>query len=135
MKKKTYPFSYAGKKQPFAKSVVAGDLVFLSGTTGRAVETGELNSEKFEDQLKVSFDKIRAALTEAGTSMENIVKINFYLKNAEDAAALHQIEKEYWQKYAPRLLEEPPASTMIQPLSLVQPNVLIEIDVIAIIPR
>ena len=44
---------------------------------------------------------------------------------------MHQIEKEYWQKYAPRLLEEPPASTLIQPLSLIMPNVLIEIDVIA----
>jgi len=135
MKKKTYPFVYAGKKQPFARSVVVGDLVFLSGMTGRAMETGELNSENLADQMKEALNKIRASLTEAGTSMDNIVKMTFYLKNAEDVQALHQIEKEYWQKYAPRLLEEPPAGTLIQPLSLVHPKVLIEIDVIAVIQR
>ncbi len=135
MKKKTYPVIYAGKKQPFARSVVAGDLVFLSGTTGRAVETGELNSTSLADQLKTTLDKIRAALTEAGTSMDNIVKMTIYLKHAEDAEIFQQIEKEYWHKYAPRLLEEPPASTLLQPLSLITPNVLVEIDVIAVIPR
>jgi 2-iminobutanoate/2-iminopropanoate deaminase len=135
MKKKTYPFTYAGKKQPFARSVVVGDLVFLSGMTGRIIETGELKSESLVDQMKEALDKIRAALTEAGTSMDNIVKMTIYLRNAEDAGLMHQIEKEYWQKYAPRLLEEPPASTLIQPLSLIMPNVLIEIDVIGVIPR
>jgi 2-iminobutanoate/2-iminopropanoate deaminase len=135
MKKKTYPFTYAGKKQPFARSVVVGDLVFLSGMTGRIVETGELKSESLVDQMKEAVDKIRAALTDAGPSMDNIVKMTIYLKNAQDAGLMHQIEKEYWQKYAPRLLEEPPASTLIQPLSLIMPNVLIEIDVIGVIPR
>jgi len=135
MKKKTYPFMYAGKKQPFARSVVAGDLVFLSAMTGRAMETGELISNNLADQMKIALDKIRAALTEAGTSMDNIIKLTIYLKNKEDYETMHQIEKEYFQKYAPRLLEEPPATTLIQPLSLVQPNVLIEIEVIAIIPR
>jgi len=132
MKKKTYPFIFAGKKQPFARSVVAGDLVFLSGMTGRIVETGELSSESFADQMRTTLDKIRAALTEAGTSMDNIIKMTIYLKNASDSQEMQQIEKEYWQKYAPHLLEEPPSSTLIQPLSLIHPNVLIEIDVIAI---
>jgi 2-iminobutanoate/2-iminopropanoate deaminase len=135
MKKKTYPLIYAGKKQPFARSVVAGDLVFLSGMTGRAIETGELGSESFAEQMRAALDKIRAALTEAGTSMDNIVKTTYYIKNAEDAAVLQQVEKEYWQKYCPRLLEEPPASTLIQPLSLILPEVLLEVDVIAVIPH
>jgi 2-iminobutanoate/2-iminopropanoate deaminase len=135
MKKKTYPFIYAGKKQPFARAVVAGDLVFLSGMTGRAIETGELTSDKLADQMKMALDKIRMVLTEAGTSMDNIVKMTIYLKNAEDAQTMQQIEKEYFQKYAPRLLEEPPASTLLQPLSLIQPNVMIEIDVIAVMPH
>ena len=135
MKKKTYPFTYAGKKQPFARSVVAGDMVFLSGMTGRVVETGEMISEGLADQMKAALDKIRAALTEAGTSMDNIVKTTIYLKNIEDVGLMNQIEKEYWQKYAPRLLEEPPASTLVQVVSLIMPNVLIEMDVIAILPR
>jgi enamine deaminase RidA (YjgF/YER057c/UK114 family) len=48
---------------------------------------------------------------------------------------MRQIEKEYWQKYAPRLIEEPPASTFLQPVSLSKPSMLVEIEVIAVIPR
>ncbi len=135
MKKKTYPFISAGKKQQFARSVVAGDLVFLSGTTGRILETGEIVSEDLEGQMRAALDKIRTSLTEAGTSMDNLVKLTTYLKNKEDYEPMRQIEKEYWQKFAPRLLEEPPASTVIQAISLTHPKILVVIDAIALIPR
>jgi 2-iminobutanoate/2-iminopropanoate deaminase len=134
MKKKTYPLTYAGKKQQFARSVVVGDLVFLSGSSGRTIETGEVSSENVADQMIVAMDKIRAALIEAGTSMDNIVKTTIYLKRMEDYGLVRQTEREYWQKYAPRLLEEPPASTLVQPVSLSRANMLIEIDVIAVKP-
>ncbi len=61
MKKKTYPLIYAGKKQQFARSVAVGDLVFLSGSSGRTMETGEVSSDNVADQMKVALDKIRAA--------------------------------------------------------------------------
>ncbi|MDP2917624.1 MAG: RidA family protein [Dehalococcoidia bacterium] len=134
MKKKTYPLIYAGKKQQFARSVVVGDLVFLSGSSGRTMETGEVSSDNVADQMKVALDKIRAALTEAGTSMDNIIKTVIMLKRVEDYAVMRQTEREYWQKYAPRLLEEPPASTFFQPASLAKPSMLVEIDVIAVKP-
>jgi 2-iminobutanoate/2-iminopropanoate deaminase len=135
MKKKTYPYVSAGKKQQFARSVVAGDLVFLSGTTGRILETGEIVSEDLEAQMRAALDKIRTALTEAGTSMDHLVKLTTYLKNQKDYEPMRQIEKEYWQKFAPRLLEEPPASTVIQAISLTHPKILVVIDAIALIPR
>ncbi len=135
MKKKTYPLMYAGKKMPFARSVVAGDLVFLSGMSGRTPETGKVNSDNLNDQVKVALDKIKASLTEAGTSMDNIVKTTIYLKRIEDYSTFRQMEREYWQKFAPRLLEEPPASTLVQILSLSEPNMLVDIEVIAVIPR
>ncbi len=115
--------------------VVAGDLVFLSGMGGRTLETGEVSSESLIDQMRVALDKVRAALTEVGTSMDNIVKTTILLKNIEDYNTMRQIEREYWQKYAPRLIEEPPASTFMQVVSLSKPNMLVEIDVVALIPH
>lgn len=134
MEKKTYPLIYAGKKQQFARSVVAGDLVFLSGSSGRTMETGEVSSDNVKEQMIVALDKIRSALEEVGSSMENIVKTVIYLKHVEDYQIMRQTEREYWQKHALRLLEEPPASTFMQPASLAKPNMLVEIDVIALIP-
>jgi 2-iminobutanoate/2-iminopropanoate deaminase len=131
MKKKTYPLYYAGKKMPFARSVVVGGLVFLSGSSGRTMETGDVSSDDIREQMIVALDKIRAALEECGSSMDNIVKTVIYLKHQKDYQVMRATELEYYNKYAPRLVEEPPASTFMQPMSLSQPNMLVEIDIVA----
>jgi 2-iminobutanoate/2-iminopropanoate deaminase len=132
MKKKVYPLNYAGKKQRFARSVVAGDLVFLSGSSGRTIQTGEVSSDDFKEQMIVALDKIRGALEEAGSSMNNIIKTVIYIKRLENYQLMRDTELEYYTKYAPRLVDEPPASTCMQPVSLAKPNMLVEIDAIAV---
>ena len=84
MKKKTYPLYYGGQKQQFARSVVVGDLVFCSGMSGRTMETGDVSSDDVKEQMLVALDKVRAALEEAGSSMEHIVKTMIYLKDVKD---------------------------------------------------
>ena len=132
IKKKTYMLSYAGQKQRFARSVVAGDFVFLSGSSGRTMETGEVSSGDAAEQTIVALDKVRAALEEAGTTMDNIVKVVIYFKDMKDYEKVKQTEFAYWEKYAPALAAEPPASTVCQVVSLSKPNMLIEFDIIAI---
>jgi len=135
MKKKVYPLYYGGKKQQFARSVVVGDgLVFLSGSSGRTMETGDVSSDDVKEQMIVALDKIKAALEEVGSSLENMVKTVIYLRNVEDYNVMRQTEREYWEKHAPALIDEPPASTFMQPVSLSRPNMLVEIDVIAVVP-
>jgi len=131
MKKKTYPLYYAGEKQQFARSVVVGDLVFLSGMSGRTMETGDVSSHDVREQMLVAWDKVRAALEEAGSSLEHIIKTTIYLKDVKDYGLMRQTEREYWAAHAPGLLEEPPASTFVMPASLARDNMLVEIDVIA----
>ena len=87
IRKKTYPLIYKGEKQRFARSVVAGDLVFLSGSSGRTMETGEVSSDDAREQTRVALDKVRLALEEAGTSMDNIVKVLIYFKDIKHYGA------------------------------------------------
>ena len=134
MKKKTYPLYYEGKKQRFARSVVSGGFVFLSGSSGRTIETGEVSSSDVTDQTKVALDKIKLALAEAGSSMEHIVKVTIYLRNMSDYQAMKDAEFQYYQKHAPSLAEDPPASTVVQVVSLSKPSMLVEFDAIAILP-
>jgi len=134
MKKKTYPLYYEGKKQRFARSVVSGGFVFLSGSSGRTVETGEVSSSDVTEQTKVALDKIKLALAEAGSSMEHIVKVTIYLRNMSDYQAMKDAEFQYYQKHAPSLAEDPPASTVVQVVSLSKPSMLVEFDAIAILP-
>ena len=131
-KKKTHLLSYAGQKQRFARSVVAGDFVFLSGSSGRTLETGEVSSDDVRDQTRVAMDKIRLGLEEAGTSMGNIVKILIYFKDMKDYEVVKQTEFEYWEQHAPSLATEPPASTVCEVASLSKSNMLVEFDVTAL---
>jgi 2-iminobutanoate/2-iminopropanoate deaminase len=130
--KKTYLLKYAGQQQRFARSVVAGDFVFLSGSSGRTLETGEVSSDDVREQTRVALDKVRLALEEAGTSMENIVKVLIYFKDMKDYEAVKETEFEYYNEHAPPLAEQPPASTVCQVVSLSKPNMLVEFDIVAL---
>ena len=133
MKKKTYPAAYR-VKVPFARSVVVGDLVFVSGCSGQTLQTFHVSSDDVVEQMEVALDKVRGALEEAGTSMDNIVKTVLYLKHMEDYPRVEEKRQEYYRKYAPGLAEEPPADTLVGVTGLHEPDMLVEIDVIAVIP-
>ncbi len=135
MRKKTYPLEYAGLKLRYATCVVVGDLLFCSGMTGRTPETGDVSSDNIAEQMVVALDRIKKALEETGSSMENIVKTVIYLKEMKDYQSMRDTEFEYYREHCPLLVEEPPASTVVQVVSLARPRVLVEVDVVAVIPR
>ena len=133
MKKKTYPCRYP-MKVPFSRAVVVGDLVFVSGCSGQTLETFHVSSDNVVEQTEIALDKIRGALEEAGTSMDNIVKIVLYLTNMDDYPQVEEKRQQYYQKYAPSLIEEPPADTLIGVAGLHEPDMLVEIDATAVMP-
>ena len=59
--KQTYPHIKPGMPF-FSKTVVVGNIVFLSSFDGRSIEKGKILSERFEEQLVVCLDNIRNAL-------------------------------------------------------------------------
>jgi enamine deaminase RidA (YjgF/YER057c/UK114 family) len=67
--------------------------------------------------------------------MENIIKTLILFKDMKDYQIMRKTELEYYQKHAPRLVEDPPASTVLQAAALARPEFLIELDVTAVISR
>jgi 2-iminobutanoate/2-iminopropanoate deaminase len=139
-----YPEYWAGKKlsypnvpaesPKFARSVVVGNLIFVSGCQGQNDQTLKVETNVFEEQMKIALDKVRHAMEEAGTSMNNVIKTIMLLKRLEDYPRMRKTELEYYQKYAPLLVEYPPASTFMQ-VNLAKPEFLVEIDVTGVISR
>ena len=132
---KRYPMYRAGVKQPYSKSVVVGNLIFCSGMDGAAFETDKVSSNDVAEQTVIALDKTKDALREAGGTMDNIVRTVIFLKDMQDYDRVRETELEYYQKHAPLLVDEPPASRVIQSHSLVRPESLVEIDVIGVISR
>jgi len=133
-KKLAYP--HVPKESPkFARSMVVGNLIFVSGCTGQDTIDGTPTGETFEEQMKMALRKVKMAMEEAGSSMENIVKTVMLIKNRDDYPKMRKTEVEYYMEHAPNLVEDPPASTFLVPASLAKPEFLTEIDVIGVINR
>lgn len=130
--KKTYPMIYGSVKQRFAQSVVVGDLIFLSGSSGRTFETGEVSSDDIVDQVNVALMKIKTGLENAGSNMNNIVKVQIFMRDIKDYTIIKDTEFAFYKEHAPELYNDPPASFACQVVSLSKPNMLVEFDMIAI---
>ena len=73
---KKWPMYYGGVKQVypnikpgvgfFSKAVTVGSLIFLAGFAGRTLETGDVPSDDFKEQMLVCLDKVKGALREVG---------------------------------------------------------------------
>jgi reactive intermediate/imine deaminase len=103
-----------------------GNLVFVSGQTGRHPVTGEVGKD-IREQTRNVLERIKQILTAAGTSMDNVLTATTYVTRRDDVPAYN----EEYGKYFP---SNKPARTTVTVASLNSPELLIEITVTACIP-
>ena len=121
-KKKVY---YQGGKAPektplFSGAVSFGNLLFIAGKGAHFA--GDIASH-----TKHVLDEIEKELTNAGSSMEKVLKVNVYLADIKDYAGMNEV-------YQGRFGNEPPVRTTIAAgPGNVPGNSLVEIDCIAYI--
>ena len=68
----------------FPQAVIAGDFIFLSGTTGVDPSTGKIIEGGFEPQLTQALRNIKTILEDAGSAMEKVVKTTVFMVAGED---------------------------------------------------
>ena len=71
------------EKIGYSRAVVDGDYVFVSGTTGYNYETMSISSDVVE-QAEQCFKTIEKVLIEAGSSIDNVVRVHYIYPNRED---------------------------------------------------
>lgn len=133
--KRGFPRHIGDIKKYYANTVVAGSLIFISGQTATNQYTGRIEASTFEGQVEVALGNLKSAIEETGSSLDNLVKTCILLPDIKHYQTMRQLEFEYYRKYAPKLVNEPPVSTLIQPLGLASPNMMIEIDAIGFLPN
>lgn len=123
---------YPGNKDA-SRAVSAGNLLFLSGCDGSNPDAGEVETDVVEQQIVVALDKVKAAMEGAGSSMDKVVKTVVMLRHLEDYPKMRKTEFQYYQKHAPHLVDNPPASTFFQLPCITRPETLFQIDVTAVL--
>lgn len=120
----------AGDRSTAAAS--AGNLLYISGCDASGPGTGEAPDD-VEQQIIAALDKVRSATEAAGSSMDNVIKTLMMLKHLEDYPKMRKAETEYYEKHAPQLVVNPPASTFIQLPAITTPGSLFQIDATAVL--
>ena len=115
----------AASNPNLSPAVRFGNLVFLSGQTGRHPTTGELGKD-IREQTRNVLERIKVILQAAGTSLDNVLTVTTHLTKREDVAAYN----EEYGKYFPA---NKPARTTVE-VMLNSPELLVEITVTAGIP-
>jgi len=111
------------KEIGYSRAVVAGDWVFVSGTTGFDYATMTI-SDDIVAQTEQCLRNIQAALTQAGSKLEDVVRVTYILPDAS------QFER-CWPALRKYFGEVRPAATMIS-AGLAEPRIKIEIEVTAL---
>lgn len=106
----------------YSRAVVDGDWVFVSGTTGYDYSTMTI-SDDLETQTRQVFENIAHALAQAGCTLNDVVRVHYYLTRQEFFRQVAPIFGEYFAT------ARPAATALI--CGLVEPAMKIEIEVTA----
>ncbi len=106
----------------YSRAVVDGEFVHVSGTTGFDYATMAIEADAVA-QCHQCFRNITAALDQAGASLDEVVRVRYYLADAKLFGLLAPVFGEYFARARP-------AATAIV-CGLVDPRMLLEIEVTA----
>jgi enamine deaminase RidA (YjgF/YER057c/UK114 family) len=107
----------------YSRAVVQGDWIFVSGTTGFDYSSMSI-STRLEEQAEQCLKNIESALTKAGSSLEDVVRVTYVLPNGADFPKCWPILRRYFGTVRP-------AAMMIS-AGLSDPRMQIEIEVTAL---
>ena len=103
-----------------------GKLVFISGMAARKADGTIAGIGDIEAQTRQVCENIKAAVEAAGGTMDDICRVDVYVRNMEHFDKIHKVRREYFRS-------PPPASTMVEVSKFTSPDYLIEINAIAVV--
>lgn len=106
----------------YSRAVVDGDTVFVAGTTGFDYATMRIEDDPLA-QCHQCFRNVAAALAEAGCTLDDVVRVRYYLTEVRLFDELAPVFGHYFARARP-------AATAIV-CGLVDPRMKLEIEVTA----
>jgi enamine deaminase RidA (YjgF/YER057c/UK114 family) len=116
------------QKRAFSPAVVteaAGRMIFVAGHTGQIDDAGKSLAADFDAQFRQTFRNIEKTLAEAGGTLRDMVTMTVFLSDARYTTRMTELRGELFGK-------DFPASAAIAAQGFAQPEVMIEVQGIAV---
>ena len=113
---------------PYNQAIVAsGQMIFVAGQIPLDPDTGEIiGAGDVSQQTEQAIANLKAIVTEAGATLQDVVKTTVFLADMNDFAAMNAVYARYFDD------ETAPARACVQ-VSRLPKDALVEIDCIAVI--
>jgi enamine deaminase RidA (YjgF/YER057c/UK114 family) len=110
----------------YSRAVRIGSTVYVAGTTASDEHGDVIGKGDIATQTRAIFQKIEKALHEAGASLEDVVRTRMFVTDIRQWEAIAEVHGEFFADIRP-------VATMVEVTALINPDMLIEIEVEAII--
>lgn len=111
----------------YSQAVIANGFLHVSGVVAIDRATGAAVAGGIRPQTQQVFETLATILKTAGASFDDVVKVNIYLKDPADVAAVNAIYAGYFAAHKPARTTVPGADWPA--------GILIEVDLVAVAPE
>jgi enamine deaminase RidA (YjgF/YER057c/UK114 family) len=103
-----------------------GRTVYVSGQIALDKNSNIVGINDFEAQARQAFQNVQHALEAVGMTFNHVVKLGLYVTDVSQVSTLRRVRDEFVNTL------QPPASTLVQVAALVRPELLFEVEAIAV---
>lgn len=133
MPKVVTPKSFGAPLGMYSHGMIApgGEIVVVAGQVGMG-QGGQVAGGDVVAQTKQALDNVRAVVEAAGCSIRDVVRFQTFLTHAEDIPGFMTARAEVFPRYFPDGVYPP--NTLLVISRLVKPELLVEIEAMAVKP-
>lgn len=104
-------------------------MIIMAGQIALDKNGALIGKDDLAKQTEQVFKNIKHIVEDAGGTMTNVVKLNYYIKDVSKVQEVRNIRDKYINT------QTPPVSTLVEVSKLFRDDILIEIEATAVIPK
>ncbi|MCB0464992.1 MAG: Rid family detoxifying hydrolase [Aequorivita sp.] len=83
---------------PYNQAVLNGSMLYTSGQIAIDPKTGNLVTDNIKTETKLVMENLKAILTEAGMTFENVLKTTIFISDMHNFAAINEVYATYFNE-------------------------------------
>jgi len=108
----------------YSQAVKVDNTIYVAGTTGVDVTTGEFAGPTIQDQVRQALRNCQAILRAAGAELSDVVMVHTLLMRPEDADSLTEVFNEFFPDVRP--------PRCVSKIGVDRPGLLVSIAMVAV---